>query len=140
MQPRINLITLGTHDLTAATQFYEQGLGFPRMSFEGDVAFLNLNGTWLALYQWELLAKDATVAEQGSGFRGITLAHNAVNKEDVISILDQAQAAGGAIIKPAQPTDWGGSAGYFANLDGHLWEVAFNPIFWPGPEDLEVAS
>ena len=140
MPPRINLITLGTHNLMAAAHFYEYGLRFPRMSFEGNVVFFNLNGTWLALYPWELLAKDATVSEQGAGFRGIPLAHNVMNKEDVISTLDQAKAAGATIVKPAQTTDWGGFAGYFSDLDGHLWEVAFNPIFWPGPRDLEVSN
>ncbi|AIK96882.1 VOC family protein [Candidatus Odyssella acanthamoebae] len=140
MQPRINIITLGTHDLAAAIHFYEDGLSFPRMSFEGDVAFFNLNGSCLAVYPWELLAKDATVAKEGTGFRGITLAHNVNSEAEVNVVLEQAKAAGANIVKPAQATDWGGFSGYFSDLDGHLWEVAFNPIFWPGPPDIGISN
>lgn len=138
MQPRISMITLGTHDLVAAARFYETGLGLPKMPFDGEVAFFGLNGTWLALYPWDLLAKDATVTEQGTGFRGITLAHNVNSREQVINLLEQAKTAGATIVKPAQETEWGGFAGYFSDLDGHLWEIAFNPFFWPGPKDLGV--
>jgi catechol 2,3-dioxygenase-like lactoylglutathione lyase family enzyme len=138
MQPRINIITLGTHDLAAAIHFYEEGLGFPRMPCEGDVAFFKLNGTWLAVYPWELLAKDAGIVKEGTGFRGITLAHNVSSEENVKDVLEQVKAAGATIVKPAQETDWGGFSGYFADLDGHLWEVAFNPLFWPGPPATEI--
>lgn len=135
MKPRINIITLGTKDLSKATIFYEQGLKFPRMNFPGDISFFELSSTWLALYPWELLAQDALIDPIGSGFRGVTLAHNVASEEMVAQILTQAKAAGAEIIKPAQKTDWGGFSGYFADLDGHLWEIAYNPFFWPGPKD-----
>lgn len=137
MQPRINIITLGTRNLKKATQFYENGLGFPKMDFEGDVSFFMLNGTWLALYPWELLAQDALVDSIGSGFRGFSLAHNVTDAKQVIELLDKAKLAGAKIIKPAQKTEWGGFSGYFSDLDDHLWEVAHNPFFWPGPKDNE---
>lgn len=138
MKPRINIITLGTHNLERATQFYEHGLHFPKMHFEGNISFFELNGTWLALYPWELLAEDARMDSQGSGFRGFTLAHNVESEAEVISVLQEASDAGATIIKSAQKVEWGGFSGYFTDLDGHPWEVAFNPFFWPGPHDPEI--
>lgn len=136
MKPRISLITLGVRDLERAVRFYEQGLGLPRKSIEADgVAFFELTGTWLALFPWDELAQDAGVSAQGSGFRGLALAHNVATKAEVRAVLEQATAAGGQLIKPAQEVFWGGYSGYFADPDGHLWEVAWNPHFWPGPSD-----
>ena len=75
------------------------------------------------------MAKDVSDAflVPKSKFTGITLAHNVRTKEDVPRILRQAEAAGGKIEKPAQPTDWGGYSGYFSDPDGYLWEVAYGP-------------
>lgn len=137
MKPRINMITLGVADMAKAVSFYEKGLGFPRMPFEGGAAFFMLNGSWLSLYPWKALAEDAEVAPEGNGFRGITLSHVVSSKEDVDEIVNRATACGGKLIKPAQAVFWGGYSGYFADPDGHLWEVAWNPHFWPGPKDEE---
>lgn len=134
MEPRISLITLGVKNLEAATQFYEQGLGFPKLAFEGDVSFFQLNGSWLGLYAWDALANDAMVAPSGTGFRGTTLAHNVKSEQEVLLLLAQAKTAGAVITKPGQKTDWGGFSGYFSDQDGHLWEIAYNPFFWPGPK------
>ncbi len=135
MKPRINIITLGVKDLNSAAAFYEGGLGFPRTNFVGDIVFFSLNGSWLSLYPWDLLAQDALVESSGSGFRGMTLAHNVGSEKQVLELLEKAKNAGAKIIKPAQQTEWGGFSGYFADLDGHLWEIAHNPFFWPGPKD-----
>lgn len=135
MKPRISMITLGVQDLDRSTQFYEQGLGFPRMAFEGGVSFFQLNGTWLALYPWKELADDATVPPDGTGFRGVTLAHNVAGKEEVNSVINRAVKAGARLVKEPQDVFWGGYSGYFADPDGHLWEVAWNPHFWAGPAD-----
>ncbi|MBW1852567.1 MAG: VOC family protein [Deltaproteobacteria bacterium] len=134
MKPRISIITLGVKDLEESTQFYEHGLGLPRMPFEGDAVFFELNGTWLALYPWSALAEDATVSDIGEGFRGITLAHNVESKPAVDEVIEQANKAGATILKPAQDVFWGGYSGYFSDPNGHLWEVAWNPHFWPGPK------
>ena len=80
-------------------------------------------------------AEDATVSPQGSGFRGVTLAHNVSSKEEVDRVMTQAKQAGATIVKPAQDVFWGGYSGYFADPDGHLWEVAWNPFTWIGPPD-----
>lgn len=135
MKPRMNLITLGVNNLAASTAFYEKGLGLPRMPFEGGVTFFQLNGTWLALYPWKELAADAGLPSEGTGFRGITLAHNVSSKEEVDAVMNQAVQAGAALVKKPQEVFWGGYSGYFADPDGHLWEVAWNPGFWPGPKD-----
>lgn len=135
MKPRINMITLGVRDMVKAARFYEQGLGFPRMPFEGGAAFFMLNGSWLSLYPWEALAEDAAVEANGAGFRGVTLAHVVPSKQEVRAVLDQAVNSGGKLVKPAQDVFWGGYSGYFSDPDGHLWEVAWNPHFWPGPKD-----
>ena len=129
------MITLGVSNLDRAIRFYEEGLGLPRMPMEADVAFFPLDGTWLALYSREALATDATVSPEGSGFEGIALAHNVHTREDVDQVIEQAVAAGGTLVKSAQDAVWGGYSGYFADPDGHLWEVAWNPHLWIGPPD-----
>ena len=135
MRARINTITLGVNDLEKSIDFYEHGLNLPRMPFEGNVAFFQLSGSWLSLYPWSLLAEDANVSATGEGFRGVTLAHNVASKLEVDEIMTLAENAGANIVKPAQDVFWGGYSGYFSDPDRHLWEVAWNPHFWPGPKD-----
>ena len=138
MKPRISMITLGVRDLAAAIRFYEQGLGFPRMESPPDVAFFTLDGTWLGLYGREALAEDAQVSAEGSGFEGFSLAHNVVSDKEVDEVVAQAVAAGATLVKAPQKVFWGGYSGYFMDLDGHLWEVAHNPLFWVGPGDANA--
>lgn len=135
MQPRISMITLGVSDLQKSIQFYEQGLGFPKMDSPPSVAFFTLNGTWLSLYPRHLLAEDATIPATGSGFAGFTIAHNVNTEAEVDAVLQQAVNAGATLVKPGQKVFWGGYSGYFADPDGFLWEVAHNPFFWVGPAD-----
>ncbi len=136
MQARISMISLGVKDLKAAIVFYQYGLGLPRKEpYSDEIAFFDLNGTWLGLYPWDKLAEDATASQEGSGFRGVTLAHNVKSKEEVNSIISQAIGAGATLVKEAQDVFWGGYSGYFSDLDGHLWEIAWNPHFWIGPKD-----
>ncbi|WP_114578344.1 VOC family protein [Saliphagus sp. LR7] len=126
MDPNISLITLGVEELDRAIRFYRDDLGFPIQDREDDseVAFFPLEGTWLSLYPRALLAEDATVSDDGTGFSGVTLAHNVSTTDEVDAILEQAERAGGRLVKPAAGTFWGGYSGYFADPDGHLWEVA----------------
>ncbi len=135
MKPRISMITLGVRDLAAAIEFYEKGLGFPRMESPPEVAFFTLNGTWLGLYGREALAEDAQIAAEGNGFEGFSLAHNVPSENEVDEVVGQAIAAGATLVKQPQKVFWGGYSGYFKDLDGHLWEVAHNPLFWVGPCD-----
>jgi catechol 2,3-dioxygenase-like lactoylglutathione lyase family enzyme len=129
------MITLGVRDLAASVKFYEVGLGFPRMESPPEVAFFTLNGTWLGLYGRDALARDATVTAEGEGFESFALAHNVESEAEVDEVMSQALAAGATLVKTAQKVDWGGYSGYFADPDGHLWEIAHNPYFWVGPRD-----
>ncbi len=135
MQPRISMITLGVNDLNRSVNFYEKGLGLPKMDLEGNVAFFTLNGSWLALYPRDALAEDATVAAAGSGFTGITLAHNVASEQEVDAVIGEAVNAGATLVKAPGKVFWGGYSGYFSDPDGYLWEVAHNPHFWVGPAD-----
>ncbi|HOI70018.1 MAG TPA: VOC family protein [Methanothrix sp.] len=130
MEPRLNIVTLGVEDLERAVSFYKDGLGWPLSSISGgDYAIFKIStGTALALFPRRLLAEDACVEDRG-GFGGITLAQNVPSTEEVDGALSQAVSAGGTLLKRAFETDWGGYSGYFADPDGHPWEVAYNPLF-----------
>jgi len=140
MQPRISMITLGVRDLGKAVEFYEKGLGFPRMESPPSVAFFTLNGTWLGLYGRDELADDARVPAEGSGFNAFALAHNVKSEAEVDAVVQQAVDAGATLVKKPQTVFWGGYSGYFADPDGHLWEVAHNPFVWIGPGDSEAGK
>ena len=135
MKPRISMIALAVRDIEASVAFYEQGLGFPKIPSPPGVAFFNLNGTWLGLSERGTLAADAGVSAAGTGYEGFSLAHNVASESEVEKVFGQALAAGGQEVKPVQKAEWGGYHGYFADPDGHLWEIAYNPFFWIGPED-----
>jgi len=133
MEPRISLITLGVKDLERAVGFYES-MGVPRKNRSAEgVAFFDLNGVILSLYPHEDLIRDigrnAQFTDQQPTTTTIALAHNTREKSEVASVMKQAESLGATIIKPAQDTFWGGHAGYFQDLDGHLWEIAWNPFF-----------
>lgn len=130
MEPRISIITLGVSDLARSVIFYRDGLGLPTTFKEGEgIAFFQLSGTWLALYPREALAEDACLPSERSRFGGVTLAHNVRSKAEAEAVIAEALAAGAALLKPAADTFWGGYSGYFADPDGHPWEVAWNPFF-----------
>lgn len=129
MRQRLHVITLGVEDLGRAKRFY-QALGWqPAPQSNADIAFFDLGCLVLGLFNRRDLAEDATVAAAGEGFRGMTLAHNVTSKDEVDRILREAVEEGGTLIKAAAETSWGGYSGYFADPDGHLWEVAHNPHF-----------
>ena len=128
--PRISLVTLGVSDLARATTFYQR-LGWPPVANAGDgVSFFHTAGALLSLFPSSDLAADAGVPFAGDGFRHIALAINVASAQEVDAALDAAVAAGGTLVKQGQQVFWGGYSGYFADPDGHLWEVAHNP-FWP---------
>ena len=130
MKPKIGIITLGVSDFEKSLRFYRDGLGFPTHNYkEGeDIAFFKLEGSWLGIYPWRKLADDANSSPEGSGFRGVTLAHNVKTKEEVDQVIRLAASAGAKIVKQPLDVFWGGYSGYFADPDGHLWEVAYNPF------------
>jgi catechol 2,3-dioxygenase-like lactoylglutathione lyase family enzyme len=128
--PRLTVITLGVSDMRASTAFYE-ALGFARkFRATGEiVAFFDTGGPVLGLFPWNELAKDVTLPEDPRplAFRGTTLAWNCRTTEEVDAVLDFALSKGASLIKPAHRTDYGGYSGYFADLDGHPWEVVVAP-------------
>jgi uncharacterized protein len=128
MDPRINVITLGVTDFSRSLAFYRDGLGW-KAEVRDDIVFFPLNGIVFALYPRDSLAEDASVSAEKTGFPGFTLAYLARNEKDVEAVLEKAEHIGARILKPGQKTFWGGYGGYFADPDGFLWEVAFNP-FW----------
>lgn len=129
MQPRISLVTLGVADVAAARGFYERLGWVASARSTAEVAFFQAGGMVLALYGRSDLAADAGVPDGNDGFSGIALAWNGRDTAEVDAVLEAAVAAGGRLLKPAQAAEWGGYSGYFADPDGHLWEVAWNPGF-----------
>lgn len=134
MTPEITIITLGVDDLERSVAFYRDGLGFPTKGiigteFEhGAVAFFNLNsGLMLALWPRKSMTADSGLVLQPPCATEFSLGHNVGSQGEVDAVMRLAKQAGASITKPAQPTFYGGYAGYFQDPDGHLWEVAFNP-------------
>jgi catechol 2,3-dioxygenase-like lactoylglutathione lyase family enzyme len=130
MKPKISLITLGVRDLGRMLAFYRDGLGLPLHNYKpgDDMVMFRLEGTWLGLFPRDELAKDATVSVEGSGFSGVAIAHNEPSKEGVDAVFAEALAAGATAVKAPEDVFWGGYSGYFADPEGNLWEVAFNPL------------
>jgi uncharacterized protein len=127
MEQRLSLVTLGVADLARSRRFYEEGLGWRRGNEHEEVVFYQLGGSILALFARNSLAADAGLSPEGQGFGGIALAYNTRTREEVDQVLAEAEAAGATILKPAHEAFWGGYSGYFADPDGHSWEVAWNP-------------
>ncbi len=127
----LTLVTLGVSDLERSIAFYE-ALGFKRKACNaGGVGFFQAGAITFAVWPVDELAKDAEL-ETGSeppAFRGVALAWNCRSQTDVDAAIELARSAGAIVAKAPQKTSWGGYAGYFADPDGHLWEVAHNPGF-----------
>lgn len=130
MEQRLSIITLGVADLERAKAFYLDGLGWTEVEQPADgICFIQLPGIAFSLYPLDKLAEDIGVEPLAQVPLGaITLAHNTRTEEETDAVLATAVAAGARLVKPAQKVFWGGYSGYFADLDGHLWEVAFNPF------------
>jgi len=129
---RVNLVTLGVTDLERATAFYEAlGWRLSGSSVAGEVSFFDLTNCVLAVWGHTSLADDAHVsAGEPPVFRGVATAINVGSEAEVDAVIGAALDAGGTVAKTAVKADWGGYSGYFADPDGHLWEVAHNP-YWP---------
>jgi len=130
MRQKLNLITLGVDDFEKSVNFYEKGLGWKKSdkSMDNFVLF-PLGGITLALHPRTELSDDTTLQYQPTSFSGMTISYNAKSEKEVDDILKQVEKLGATIVKPAQKVYWGGYSSYFKDLDGHLFEVAFNP-FW----------
>jgi uncharacterized protein len=134
MNPQLTVLTLGVDDLDRALRFYRDGLGLETkgivgQEFEhGAVVFFELQaGLRLALWPRRSIAHDSGLPEGPKSATEVTLGHNVSTRAEVEIVLARAERAGARIVKHARTTFWGGYAGYFADLDGHLWEVVWNP-------------
>ncbi|MET7862388.1 VOC family protein [Micromonospora taraxaci] len=128
MEQRISLVTLGVADVARAKAFYEQ-LGWRGQEVE-ETVFIQVGGLALVLWGRDKLADDAGIADPGTdGFGGMALAQNVRSREEVDEVIATATKAGATVTKPARETFYGGYAGYFTDLDGHVWEIAWNPGF-----------
>jgi len=129
--PRVSLVTLGVSDVARATAFY-QALGWPLSpaSVPGEVSFFNTDGGLLALWGREDLARDSGMRNTVTGVGQVAIAMNLDDRAQVDAAFEEIKRAGGTIVKLPVETDYGGYGGYFADPDGHLWEVAHNP-HWP---------
>ena len=137
MEQRISIVTLGVRDLNQSREFYERLRWRRSMPDVEGIVFFQAGGMVLALFPRHELAKDANVADDGSGFGRFTLAYNVRSRDEVDTMIAEAVAAGAKLVKPAIDAFWGGYSGYFADPDGFLWEVAWNPSF-PIGEDGSV--
>ncbi len=138
MKPRITLLTIGVDDLERSLAFYRDGLRLPTAGivgreFEhGAVAFFDLQaGVRLAVWSRDDLAHDTGLGKSPPSATEFSIGHNVRSEQEVDAVMREAEQAGARIVKRAQKTFWGGYAGYFADPDGHLWEVAFNPSMLP---------
>jgi predicted lactoylglutathione lyase len=128
----LTVVTLGVSDVARSVRFYEDiGLTRKVRATGDEVAFFDAGGVVLALWSWDKLAEDATLARdpRPAVFRGVTLACNCVTDAEVDAVLAHAVSVGGTLLKPAHSTHYGGHSGYFADPDGHVWEVVRAPVF-----------
>src|SRR5688572_26728937 len=132
MEQRLSLITLGVADLPRAKHFYESVLGWQAAPSPPDVVFFDLGGIILSLYSHADLARDMKTSIEGDHlpegvYRGFTLAYNVRGKEDADVLFSRLRASNVTVVKDPEEAAWGGYVGYFSDLDGHKWEVAYNP-------------
>jgi predicted lactoylglutathione lyase len=128
MEQRISLITLGVSDLNRSSEFYRR-LGWQGQEVQATV-FFQAGGIGVVLWAQDQLAEDAGLPPRsGSGFRGVSLAHNVRTKDEVDAITSAAEAAGATVTRAPADTFYGGYASYFSDPDGHSWEIAYNPGF-----------
>ena len=132
MEQRVSLITMGVKDMAASAAFYD-ALGWTRVQTDDGVIAYDLLGQTLGLYPLNKLAEDIGLAVEDLSVGAATLGYNAADRDEVDAVMATAQAAGARILKPAGKVFWGGYHGYFADPDGHIWEIAHNPFSPLGP-------
>ena len=137
MKQSVALITLGVADYERAKTFYG-GLGWTPLLDVQETAFFQANGVVLVLWSREKLAEDMGIPDDGARGSGIALAHNVGSRAEVDDVIDRARANGAEITRQPSETFYGGYAGGFRDLDGHVWEIAHNPTFGLGDDGSVV--
>jgi hypothetical protein len=141
MEQRLSMITLGVTDLKRSVSFYEEVIGWNAAPGPSEIAFFDLGGLVFSLYPYDDMAKDIGTSAETQGDvtrRSFALAHNARSRDEVDSIFSALKSRGATILKEPEEVFWGGYSGYFADPDGHAWEVAYNP-HWTISEDGRVS-
>ena len=141
MEQRLSMVTLGVADLERATRFYEEVVGWRATSSPPEIAFFDLGGLVFSLFPHSELANETegqAYDNHGRVYQGFTLAHNVRSKEEVDHIFARLRENGATISKMPEEVFWGGYSGYFADLDGHLWEIAYNP-YWVIQDDGRIS-
>ena len=134
MEQRISLITLGVQNLVVSRTFYEE-MGFNASGLSSkDVVFFQMKGVAVGLFQMDVLLAEQKLLGTKPVAGGITIAYNTRSKEEVDSILEQAVTAGGTLLASAKETPWGSYTGYFADPDGHSWEITWFEAFSPAED------
>ena len=130
MEQHINFITLGVTDLAASRRFYREVFGWQETADSNEnIAFFQTGGALrFALFGQDALAADAQMPSESSGFPRFTLAHNVGSEAEVDALFEEFAAKNVNIVKAPQKVFWGGYSGYIADLDGFLWEIAYNPF------------
>lgn len=131
---RVTLITLGVRDMDRAKAFYRDWGWALQPRSQASLALFQMNGAALALFELDALAEDQSVAVETLGTGASTLAQNCGDRDEVDAVFRAAIRAGATVLKAPEEVFWGGYSGYFADPDGHVWEIAHNP-FWPLNED-----
>jgi len=130
MKARLNIVTLGVKDLNESKKFYSEALNWqPASPGDDNIIFYNQLGIIVALYPIDKLAEDAGLSAERNGFSGVTLAINLDSINAVDNLVAKVKTAGGKILIKPRETFWGGYDAYFADPDGHPWEIAWAP-FW----------
>ena len=137
MSPNITLITLGVGDVAKATDYERLGFVRSKAARQASVSFFRAGGVVLALWGREAQRQDANAVALWNGNGGIAVAQNVASEAEVDAVMARAESAGARILKQAAKTFWGGYDGYFADPDGNLWEIAFNP-HWGLEEDGRI--
>lgn len=132
MEQRVSLITLGARDAESLAAFYD-ALGWTRVDSPDGVVAYDLIGQTLGLYPLDRLAEDIGLPEDSLGRGAATMGYNVRDKAEVAELLARVDSAGGKVLKPAADVFWGGHHGYFADPEGHIWEIAWNPYSHLGP-------
>lgn len=134
MKRRINLLTLGVSDLKKSMKFFQKGLGWHTKGIVGTeyengavVMFELDNGRMLCLYERKNLAWDSNLKLQPESATEFSIGYFVNSEKEVDVIMEEAKKAGAKITKAAQKAFWGGYHGYFQDIDGHLWEIGYNP-------------
>lgn len=130
MKSKISLVTLGIKDIEKSLVFYRDGLGFKTHDYKGgdDHVMFEMEGSWLGLFPLDKLAEGAKVTPDKSGFSGIVFAHNVSSQQEVDKVFQLALDAGATKLKTPEKVFWGGYESHFADPDGYVWAVTYNPF------------